>query len=50
MVGSPNHVFFIYDGDNSDGAGAPPGPSRIGSIEKKFEQFFNARGDPLQGH
>ena len=28
MVGSPNHVFFIYDGDDSDATGAPAGPGR----------------------
>jgi aminopeptidase Y len=27
MIGSPNHVFFVYDGDNSDGVGAGPGPA-----------------------
>ena len=26
MIGSPNHVFFVYDGDDSDGVGAGPGP------------------------
>ncbi len=30
MIGSPNHVFFIYDGDDSDGVGAGPGPAGIG--------------------
>ena len=30
MVGSPNHVFFVYDGDNSDAVGAGPGPDRLG--------------------
>ena len=25
MIGSPNHVFFVYDGDDSDGVGAGPG-------------------------
>ncbi len=50
MVGSPNHVFFVYDGDNSDGAGAPAGPPGSDLIEDKFEQFYNARGASLQGH
>ncbi len=31
MVGSPNYVFFIYDGDDSDAVGAGPGPA--GSAE-----------------
>ncbi len=29
MIGSPNHVFFIYDGDDSDGVGAGPGPDPV---------------------
>ena len=28
MIGSPNHVFFVYDGDDSDKVGAGPGPAR----------------------
>ena len=49
MVGSPNHVFFIYDGDNSDGVGAPAGPAGSAEIEKTFEAFFNMRGIPFKG-
>jgi Zn-dependent M28 family amino/carboxypeptidase len=49
MVGSPNHVFFIYDGDNSDGVGAGPGPAGSDLIEEKFETFFNSRGLPFKG-
>ena len=49
MVGSPNHVFFIYDGDNSDGVGRRPGPAGSAQIEKKFEEFFNSRGIPFKG-
>ena len=49
MVGSPNHVFFIYDGDNSDGVGAGPGPVGSAEIEKVFEGFFNQRGIPFEG-
>ena len=49
MVGSPNHVFFIYDGDDSDAAGAGPGPAGSAEIEKKFEEFFNSRGIPFKG-
>jgi Zn-dependent M28 family amino/carboxypeptidase len=49
MVGSPNHVFFIYDGDNSDNEGAGPGPAGSAQIEKTFEQFFTSRGLPFQG-
>ena len=49
MIGSPNHVFFIYDGDNSDGVGAPAGPAGSAEIEKTFEAFFNMRGIPFKG-
>lgn len=49
MVGSPNHVFFIYDGDDSDAVGAGPGPSGSAQIEKTFEAFFNMRGIPFKG-
>lgn len=49
MVGSPNHVFFIYDGDDSDVVGAGPGPAGSAQIEKTFEAFFNMRGVPFKG-
>ena len=49
MIGSPNHVFFIYDGDDSDAVGAPAGPGGSAEIEKVFEKFFNARGVPFKG-
>ena len=49
MVGSPNHVFFIYDGDDSDAEGAGPGPTGSAQIEKTFEAFYNSRGLPFKG-
>lgn len=49
MIGSPNHVFFVYDGDNSDGVGAGPGPVGSTEIEKTFETFYNKRGVPFKG-
>jgi Zn-dependent M28 family amino/carboxypeptidase len=49
MVGSPNHVFFIYDGDDSDAEGAGPGPGGSAEIEKTFEAFFKQRGVPFKG-
>ena len=49
MVGSPNHGFFIYDGDDSDAVGAGPGPTGSAEIEKTFEQFFTSRGIPSRG-
>jgi aminopeptidase Y len=49
MVGSPNHVFFIYDGDDSDAVGAGPGPAGSTEIEKTFERYFNSVGVPFKG-
>ena len=49
MIGSPNHVFFVYDGDNSDGVGSGPGPVGSTGIEKTFEAFYNKRGVPFKG-
>ena len=49
MIGSPNHVFFIYDGDNSDDVGAGPGPEGSAQIEQTFEAFFESRGIPFKG-
>ena len=49
MIGSPNHVFFIYDGDDSDGVGAPAGPAGSAQIEKTFEKYFNMVGQPFKG-
>ena len=49
MVGSPNHVFFIYDGDDSDLEGAPAGPPGSAQIEKVFEQYFTSVGKPFKG-
>ena len=45
MIGSPNFVRFVYDGDLSDSApppsGAPPGS---GQIEALFNRFFDRQG------
>ena len=49
MVGSPNHVFFVYDGDDSDVVGAGPGPLGSAQIEKTFERFYQSRGIPFKG-
>lgn len=49
MIGSPNHVFFIYDGDDSDGVGVGPGPGGSAEIEKVFEQYYTERGIPFAG-
>lgn len=49
MVGSPNHVFFVYDGDNSDNVGAGAGPAGSTQIEDVFERFYLDRGIPFKG-
>ena len=46
MVGSPNHGFFIYDGDDSDAVGAGPGPAGSAQIEKTFERSSSRRTRP----
>ncbi|MEA2002582.1 MAG: M28 family metallopeptidase [Actinomycetota bacterium] len=49
MIGSPNHVFFIYDGDDSDGVGAGAGPEGSAQIEEFYEEFYAARELPAKG-
>lgn len=42
MVGSPNYVRFVYDGDGSDTPLA--GPAGSGAIEKIFTDYFAGQG------
>ncbi|MFF5210259.1 M28 family metallopeptidase [Streptosporangium sp. NPDC000396] len=49
MIASPNYIFGIYDGDDSDGTGAPAGPAGSDKIEKLFESYFKAVGQPYKG-
>jgi Zn-dependent M28 family amino/carboxypeptidase len=49
MIASPNYVFGIYDGDDSDQVGAGPGPDGSAQIEQAFVEYFAARGIPSQG-
>ncbi len=47
MVGSPNYVRFVYDGDNSafpPGAAAAEGPDGSGQIESVFVSYFRNQG------
>jgi len=47
MIGSPNYVRFVYDGDNSAfpvGPGAALGPAGSGEIERIFHDYFAAVG------
>ena len=51
MIGSPNWGEFIYDGDDSDGEGAPAGPVRLGSdrgADRRVRQ--HRQGRPDRGH
>ncbi|MBW0118408.1 M20/M25/M40 family metallo-hydrolase [Pseudonocardia abyssalis] len=49
MVGSPNAVRFVYDGDDSDAEGAPAGPDGSAEIEDVFEAFYDGRGLAYEG-
>ena len=42
MIGSPNFVRFIYDGDGSDTF--PAGPSGSAAIEQVFQDYFDSKG------
>ena len=47
MIGSPNYVRFVYDGDNSAfpvGPGAAEGPEGSGAVEDAFHRYFSAVG------
>ena len=52
MVGSPNMVRFVYDGDNSAFPPAPgqvqAGPPGSGEIERVFRDYFAAAGPCLR--
>ena len=46
MIGSPNYVRFVYDGDGSDtGVGGPRGS---GNIEQTFLDYFADQGLPVE--
>ncbi len=46
VIGSPNYVFFVYDGDGSDfGVASPPGSDQI---EYLFEHFYTQAGQPFK--
>ncbi|SDY50672.1 aminopeptidase S [Micromonospora pattaloongensis] len=49
MVGSPNAGYFVYDGDNSDGTGAGPGPAGSAQIEQTLQAYFTSIGVPTRG-
>jgi aminopeptidase S len=49
MVGSPNAGYFVYDGDDSDGVGAGPGPDGSAQLEDVLEAYFASISVPTQG-
>ncbi|MEU7900544.1 M28 family metallopeptidase [Nonomuraea sp. NPDC049152] len=49
MIASPNFVYHVYDGDDSDGVGSGPGPEGSAQIEKYFEQFYASRNLAYKG-
>jgi Zn-dependent M28 family amino/carboxypeptidase len=46
MLGSPNYVRFVYDGDGS--AGGPVGPPGSAQIEALFNDYFADQGLPVE--
>ncbi|PPK98639.1 Zn-dependent M28 family amino/carboxypeptidase [Kineococcus xinjiangensis] len=43
MLGSPNYVRFVYDGNGDSSEAAPEGPPGSGEIEDIFTNYFDAR-------
>ncbi len=46
MVGSPNYVFMVYDGDESGFPAPVPVPAGSVQIEDLFESYFTLAGQP----
>jgi Zn-dependent M28 family amino/carboxypeptidase len=44
MIASPNPGYFVYDGDDSAGQGAGPGPSGSADIERTLAGYLAGRG------
>ncbi|MCF2528680.1 M28 family metallopeptidase [Yinghuangia soli] len=49
MIGSPNFAEFVYDGDNSDGVGAPAGPAGSAEIEGVINGYLDSKGSAHEG-
>ncbi|WP_336321230.1 M28 family metallopeptidase [Streptomyces lavendofoliae] len=49
MIASPNYGLFVYDGDDSDGVGAPAGPAGSAQIERDINEFMDKQGRPHEG-
>jgi Zn-dependent M28 family amino/carboxypeptidase len=49
MLGSPNAAYLVYDGDDSDRQGAPPGPAGSDGIERTLAAALSATGVQPRG-
>jgi Zn-dependent M28 family amino/carboxypeptidase len=49
MVGSPNAAYLAYDGDDSDGVGAGPGPEGSATVERVLLEQLAATGVTGEG-
>ncbi|MER5885951.1 M28 family metallopeptidase [Streptomyces sp. NPDC001941] len=49
MIASPNYGLFVYDGDDSDGTGAPAGPAGSAQLERDINTFLDKQGKPHAG-
>ncbi|MHC1560247.1 M28 family metallopeptidase [Actinomycetospora sp. C-140] len=49
MLASPNPGYLVYDGDDSDREGAPPGPAGSDAIERTLTQALGATGVQPRG-
>ncbi|CAO0825296.1 Amidohydrolase OS=Streptomyces microflavus OX=1919 GN=Smic_41020 PE=3 SV=1 [Streptomyces microflavus] len=48
MIASPNGVQFVYDGDDSDGVGAGPGPEGSAQLERD-NKFLDGKRKKHEG-
>ncbi|WP_175410565.1 M28 family metallopeptidase [Streptomyces sp. TRM64462] len=49
MIASPNYGLFVYDGNDSDGVGAPAGPEGSAQLERDIIAFMDKKGLPHAG-
>ncbi|HEX5568414.1 MAG TPA: M28 family peptidase [Streptomyces sp.] len=49
MIASPNYGLFVYDGDDSDGVGAGPGPEGSAQLEDAINRFIRSLGHEPRG-
>ncbi|MEU5718289.1 M28 family metallopeptidase [Streptomyces sp. NPDC020403] len=49
MIASPNGAQFVFDGDDSDGVGAGPGPEGSAQLEHDITAFLDKQGKPHTG-